>query len=76
MFKGVGASPRVRLVLKEDVPAGMRYLTLSICWGKSMPVRLLQNNITSMLEELPVSRFSQTFRDAIMVTRMMGQRYL
>ena len=72
-----GAS-RIQLCVSEDSRHGenMEYLTLSHCWGKKPVVRLLKSNFSAMRESISFDILSQTFRDAVTVTRKMGIRFL
>jgi hypothetical protein len=44
--------------------------------GSYIFVVLLQNNIDEFLVRLPVVRLSKTFRDAMIIARTLGYRYL
>lgn len=52
------------------------YLCLSHCWGKVQIVRTLGSNISAFEQEIPSSLLSNTFRDAIEATRLLGFRYI
>ncbi|KAF7939019.1 uncharacterized protein EAE98_001355 [Botrytis deweyae] len=66
-----------RLCLRKDVPINSVYLTLSHCWGKTMPkITLLQANIEFMLREINFSQLSNAFQDALWVVRKLGGRYI
>ena len=53
------------------------YLTLSHCWGGSVHTLALSGgNLGKMLAGINDSQMPKTFRDAIMITRQLGQRYL
>jgi heterokaryon incompatibility protein (HET) len=68
-------SQMVKLVLsdkQEIVP----YVALSHCWGKSKPLKTTKTTIFHHLEEIPESKLPQTFKDAVLVTRKLGMRYL
>jgi hypothetical protein len=54
----------------------LEYFTLSHCWGKSPILTLTVSTIEAMRSGMPLSRLSQTFRDAIYITRRLGGRYL
>jgi hypothetical protein len=66
----------VRLVLRDEVPKHTQYLTLSHCWGKLELVRLLANTMETYRSEIPLSKLSKTFRDALQVTAWLGYQYI
>jgi hypothetical protein len=63
-------------VLGKDLPPGTGYLTLSHCWGTKVPKRLLKENISTMMAQIPFSELSKTFQDAVTFTRNIGHRYI
>ncbi|KAL2021718.1 hypothetical protein VTK56DRAFT_6661 [Thermocarpiscus australiensis] len=69
-----GASQRLRLT--SDLSASPRYATLSHCWGKVVPFRLVQDNHSALRRDIPTSKLSKTFQHAIEITRELGLRYL
>ncbi|SCN79298.1 related to tol protein [Fusarium fujikuroi] len=53
------------------------YLILSYCWGSgNESSKTTENNLDARLRGFPVSDLPKTIRDAILLTRMMGYRYL
>ncbi|PQE10517.1 heterokaryon incompatibility protein [Rutstroemia sp. NJR-2017a BVV2] len=54
------------------------YTALSHCWGPPSKdqYKTLLSNIEHRLEAMPMSELPQNFRDAIIVTRALGLRYL
>lgn len=58
--------------------ASMPYFALSHCWGdlRKCCVVTETTNIAQRLQRLPLNELSPTFRDAIVVTRKLGFRYL
>ncbi|EON62855.1 hypothetical protein W97_02080 [Coniosporium apollinis CBS 100218] len=55
---------------------GERYMTLSHCWGKTQPIRLLRGNLEAMLRSVSLKSLPKTFKDAIHITRRLGVKYL
>ena len=54
-----------------------RYTALSYIWGmESQPVMTTIENVAQFTVRLPVSSLAQTIKDAIIVTRNIGVRYL
>ncbi|KAH7274710.1 hypothetical protein MRS44_007030 [Fusarium solani] len=53
-----------------------QYMTLSHCWGSHGHITTTTQNLAAHQQEIPWSYLSRTFRDAIMVTRELGCRYL
>ena len=64
-----------RLVTSDYRMTG-RYLTLSHCWGKISPTKTTVAMLTPWHVALPEKQLSKTFRDAIWLTRQLGERFL
>jgi hypothetical protein len=64
-----------RLYTAESRTLG-RYMTLSHCWGKVIPPRLTKQTVDAWHVRLPDEELPQTFRDAIWLTRELGERFL
>lgn len=73
---GIEKVPKLRLVDGKDLAAGSKYVTLSHCWGKFIPMRLLKDNLALMMDTIPIHQLSSTFQDAIEVTGKLGVRYI
>lgn len=52
------------------------YVALSHCWGEVTRTTTFRNNFRSRVEAIPLTTMSPTFRDAVIVTRALGVRYL
>lgn len=52
------------------------YLALSYCWGRSGNFRTTKESVLDHMRELPFDMLPATLRDAIVVTRELGCRYL
>lgn len=76
--RGAHLPPATRLSLKgaKDLSAGDPYFTLSHCWGGTVPLRLLRENMSSMERNIPLDHLPKTFQDAVIVTQKLGVRYL
>ncbi|KAK2016920.1 HET-domain-containing protein [Colletotrichum eremochloae] len=55
---------------------GVKYLTLSHRWGDAVSTELTWANIDEFRKQIPISSLSNTFKDAILITRCLGFRYL
>lgn len=55
---------------------GVKYVTLSHCWGHGNHLKLSKANIESFSENLEIETLSQTFIDSMVVTLRMSLRYL
>ena len=53
-----------------------QYVALSHVWGGLVPVRTLKENLATHLSRLPLSSLPPSFRDAVIITRRLGIRYL
>lgn len=52
------------------------YIALSHCWGTYQIIRTVTNNYTQHQQGIPLGSLTNTFRDAVKVTRMLGVKYL
>ena len=68
-------TPRIFCTADDNI-VPERYLALSHCWGGKDIVRLLTTNIELMTQGIEVASLSQTFRDALYITRTLGYRYI
>lgn len=53
-----------------------RYMTLSHCWGSQQPITTTKATLPHRTTSIRVSELPQTFRDAILMSRGLGIRYL
>ena len=53
-----------------------QWATLSHCWGLSTTIRLTAATLDEKLEGIPMGSLSRNFRDAIIVSRILGIRYI
>lgn len=53
-----------------------QWATLSHCWGKTVTIKLTSDSLDERLRGIPMAEMPRNFRDAIVVTRMLGIRYL
>ncbi|ETS81522.1 hypothetical protein PFICI_06524 [Pestalotiopsis fici W106-1] len=73
---GTDVDPCIRLCITKNSPIQGPYLTLSHCWGKIPTIKLLSENVANMEKEIPYSALTKTFREAVIVTRNLGVRYI
>lgn len=66
-------SPIIRLV--ESNTSG-KYIALSHCWGHVQQFVTSRNNIKDRLQGFAVSSLPKTFRDAVVIARLLDVRYL
>jgi hypothetical protein len=52
------------------------YLTLSHFWGKNRPIATTKKTLQKHCQILKLSALPRTFRDTVIITRRLGQRYL
>lgn len=64
------------LVSTEGWADSIPYATLSHCWGNIDFLKLTTKIQASFLVSIPISELSQTFRDAIEITRQLGVQFL
>lgn len=53
-----------------------QWATLSHCWGKTVTIKLTSDTFEERLRGIPMDEMPRNFRDAIVVTRLLGIRYL
>ena len=66
----------VRVVLTQEYPDIGSYAALSHCWGKSKTLQLLQNNISLLCSEFPISELSTSYREAIDMCLGLGIHFI
>jgi hypothetical protein len=52
------------------------YIALSHAWGARLPIKTTKTNLEQFKKGIPWNDFSETFQDAIHITRKLGVRYL
>ncbi|KAL3299416.1 tol protein [Colletotrichum asianum] len=74
---GEAEDDAIRLVETDFKSVTNPYLILSYCWGQSNEsAKTTRNNLESRLCGFSTTMLPKTIRDSIMLTRMMGFRYL
>jgi Heterokaryon incompatibility protein (HET) len=73
----VDSEPRL-IVKGASTHPGMsqRYVTLSHCWGTKPITTLTKSNLVAFQRAIMMDSLPKTFREAILVTRKLGFRYL
>jgi hypothetical protein len=66
----------LKLALASEISNRAPYATLSHCWGKSMPLKLLNDNFANFRIGISHSELCKTFNDAIIVARHLGINYI
>jgi hypothetical protein len=54
----------------------LEYVTLSHCWGKIKFLMLKKRNHKALKNHIPSEKLSQTFKDAIEISRELGFAYI
>lgn len=75
---GCDNSLTIKLFIPSEHPEMLDqpYVTLSHCWGKGKILRLLQENIESMKNEILIESLPKTFQETIVIARRLKQRFL
>jgi hypothetical protein len=62
----------------DDQQFQPEYVTLSHCWGppENRPVTTTKANLKDRMNRISIDELSNTFRDAVRITRELGERYL
>jgi hypothetical protein len=66
----------VRVRSTSRLSPGYSYLTLSHCWGQSVQCKLLESNLESYEESVPIDQLTRTFKEAVDLTWRLGFRYI
>ena len=70
-------SQKPRLIVTKYQQRPIHYLTLSHHWTESSKTQATtRDNLAQRLQEMSLNSLSQTFRDAIYITRQLGYRYI
>ncbi len=72
---GLGDGSQEPLLLETKGLNGL-YFTLSHCWGTGRVTRTTMATLEAHKRAIPMAGLSPNFRDAILVTRRLGARYL
>lgn len=72
----VGISPEMVVQLYESNGKRANYATLSHRWGKNILLTTTKNTLHARKQAIQWSGLSKTFQDAVILTRLMGLRYL
>ena len=72
---GERKTDRIKLHLSEPLQHG-RYVALSYCWGGPQQLLTTTDTMNSHLEGISFKLFPKTIKDAIIVARKLGIRYL
>jgi hypothetical protein len=77
-IKAFENSDDIRLVTLGLSLPPTRFVALSHCWGPSMklPITTTTSTLGKRMERIKFSHLSQTFQDAVTLTRQLGQSYL
>ncbi|KAK3490000.1 HET-domain-containing protein [Neurospora crassa] len=80
-FLDVGCTGSRTVRLFETRGTGMdfqkhRHMTLSHCWGDSVPARLLLDNYASRLKGFALDELPRTFQDAVRLTQRLNVQFL
>lgn len=77
LYVGDEQAPELRLCQATAMPGQVTYTTLSHCWGPDPKrLNLTQENIATWMKIIPEEEMTQTFKDAIKVTRRLRVQYL
>ncbi|KLU84117.1 hypothetical protein MAPG_03162 [Magnaporthiopsis poae ATCC 64411] len=71
---GIGADDMPVLYVSRGEKAP--YAALSHCWGGYVPLKTTKENLDAYRGGLPAHQLPRNFQDAILVTRVVGLRYL
>lgn len=72
----IGRKESDPISLLETRGARGRYVCLSWCWGKALPLTTTRDNIAALKANVPWSQLPPAFQDAIEISRHLGINYL
>ncbi|KAI1476307.1 HET-domain-containing protein [Daldinia eschscholtzii] len=70
------SSWNAKLLLRCEVPKESPFVALSHCWGGSQPLKTTTSNIESHRIGIAPEDLPATFRDAVIITKTLGLRFL
>lgn len=73
---GLEGSVSLKLHICNPETDKIQYLTLSHCWGDKPLYSLIQENLDSLQEFIPLEELPQNFQDAISTCRRLSKRYI
>ena len=73
---GISSHGPTLKVIETQLLQDIEYMTLSHCWGGSLPLRLLTANLEASKTSIPLSNLPKTFQDALFVVGWFGIKYL
>lgn len=72
----VGVENAVNVQLLKGSPLEGYWAALSYCWGEQGFLKTTKNNISEHFEGIRLSKLPKTLRDAVLITRRLGLRYI
>ncbi|KAI0532647.1 heterokaryon incompatibility protein-domain-containing protein [Xylaria digitata] len=73
---GTSHNDVIRVLERDEIPRGSRYVTLSHCWGEKQLICLTTDTFHRYKGHIPSNELSRTFSDAVDVTRRLSIRYI
>jgi Heterokaryon incompatibility protein (HET) len=73
---GSGRAPPKLILSGEGAGNQCKYITLSHCWGRLLPIQTVKANLQEFSKRIPYEHIPQTFRDAISITKALDISYL
>lgn len=80
---GLVGNTKIRLVEPKEEPwcslaQETEYVALSHCWGPkwTWPIRCVKATLSQFKDNIPFEDLSNTFKDAIVITRRLGLKYI
>ncbi|KAK7417441.1 hypothetical protein QQX98_004561 [Neonectria punicea] len=75
---GSASNNEIRLMEHDSSspPPQEPYIALSHCWGKSRPLTLTRDTLAQRKANIAFQVLPRTFRDAVVITRGLGIRYI
>jgi hypothetical protein len=72
----VGLIGDTQLQLAQTLGMKGRYICLSHCWGTTGTFKTTTENLEEMLEGFAFAKLPSTYKDAVVMTRLMGVPFL
>jgi len=69
-------SPEIQLIDSSQLDEASSYIALSHCWGKENLITTTRATESTRREAIQLKELSNTFRDAVEMTRCLGLQYI
>lgn len=72
----IGSEEAARVIITQRQQTSSPYATLSHCWGKTIPLKLLRDNYSQLCSNILIKKLPTSYQEAIRVCRRFGFSFL